>query len=85
MTANDKIHIAVTANYNDGTFLCQEHTFIAETILHVFHETGTSVLEVRILLPSQDAAELLRGMMMGKTELLVERIPPMLDEPQSGI
>jgi hypothetical protein len=68
-----------------AVFFARSAPYIAETILHAFYQTGASVLEVRILLPSQDAAELLRGMMMGKTELLVERIPPMLDEAQSGI
>ncbi|MGB9104476.1 MAG: hypothetical protein WCC59_06960 [Terriglobales bacterium] len=79
MIANGKIQISVTASYKDGHFLCQEREFVADTMVRGLNEPAFSVLEIRIVVPSQDAEELVRGLLSGRTELLVEKIPPLLD------
>jgi len=79
VTANGRVRISVTANYQDGDFLYREREFMAETAVHALQKGEFAVLEVRLVLPRRDAEELMRSMMSGKTELLIDSISPSLD------
>jgi hypothetical protein len=76
MTAEGKIRITITAAYQDGDYLCVDREFIAEALLRAFEKSEFSLLELRIIAPRGEAEELLRGMVCGKAELLIDSIKP---------
>ncbi len=78
MTSEGKIRISVTASYQDGEYLCVDREFVAEALLRIFDKSNFSLLELRIVTSRNEAEELLRGMVTGKAELLIDSIKPAL-------
>jgi hypothetical protein len=85
MIANGKIRITVT-NKCDGEFfcesdelLCQQRVVIADAVVNSIEGSGMSMLELRIVVPSQSADTLLTGMIKGDTEIAIGQISRMVD------
>lgn len=79
MEAKSKTRITITASYSDGHFLCREHVYLADTALRALPDSSFSVVELRIIVPSQEAEMLLCGIASGDTELLVEKMSRLFD------
>ncbi len=79
MEAKSKTRITITASYSDGHFLCRERAYLADTVLHALRDSSFSVVELRMIVPSQEAERLLCGIASGDTELLVGKMSRLID------
>jgi len=79
MTANGKTRITISAHYSDGHFLLQEKIFLADTILYNLRTSMFSIVELRIVVPAADAEALVRGMISGDAELMIEHMQPLTE------
>jgi len=78
MNAKGKTRITISASYSDGDFLCKDRVYLAETLMRTFQEANFSVLELHIVVPSREAEQLMRGILTGETELLIEKMSPLI-------
>ncbi len=86
MTANGKIQITINSSYTDGEFLRftdeylqQNRVVIADAIVRTIDCSSLSLLELRIVVPSEHADELLVGMVTGETEIAIGKMSPVID------
>lgn len=86
MTANGKIQITIHNGYTDGDFFrstgfdCDQHrVLVADAIVRTIGHSDLSVLELRIIIPTQHADELIVGMVKGDTEIAIGKITPMVE------
>jgi hypothetical protein len=77
MTATGEIRILISTNFEDSAFLCPDSVCVADAILRTLHDPAFSLLEIRVVMPSQEAEELLLGMLAGHTELSIEQLTPL--------
>ena len=81
MTAIGKIRIFISTRFEDGLeqddFLCPDSVCVAHSILRTCYDPAFSFLEIRMVMPSQEAEELLLGMLAGHTELSIEQLTPL--------
>ena len=86
MIANGKIQITIHSGFTDGDFfratddyLCQNRVVLADAIVRTITYSQLSVLELRILVPTQHAEELIIGMVKGDTEIAIGQITPSVE------
>jgi hypothetical protein len=79
MTASGKTQITISAHYQDAHFLLQDRIFLAETVVHSLRTPMYSIVELRIVVPTAEAEALVRGMISGDAELLIQRMRPLID------
>lgn len=86
MTANGKIQITIINNYTDGEFLRytddyfqQNRVVVADAVVQTIEHSDLSLLELRIVVPSQHADELLVGMVTGQTEIAIGKMSPVME------
>ncbi len=86
MTANGKIQITINSSYTDGEFftftdelLIQNRVVMADAVVSTIDHSELSLLELRIIVPSQHADELLLGMVTGETEIAIGKMSPIAD------
>ena len=79
MKASGKTRITISAHYNDGHFLLQDKVFLADTLLYSLHTSMFAIVELRIVVPAADAEALMRGMISGDTELMVQHMQPLTE------
>jgi len=86
MTASGKIQITINCSHRDGEFfrftdeyLCQNRVVVADAIVRALDYSDLSVLELRIVIPTQHADELLVGMVSGDTEIAIGKMSPTVE------
>jgi len=86
MTANGKIQITISGSYADGDFfrftddnLCQNRIVIADAIVRTIEHSNLSLLELRIIVPSENADEMIVGMVSGETKIAIGKMSPVVD------
>jgi hypothetical protein len=86
MTANGKIQITINSSYTDGEFfrftdeyLQQNRVVLADAIVRTIDHSDLSLLELRIIVPSQHADELIVGMVTGETEIAIGKMSPVME------
>ncbi len=86
MTANGKIQITINSSYTDGEFLRytddyfqQNRVVVADAVVQTIDHSDMSLLELRIVVPSQHADELLVGMVTGQTEIAIGKMSPVME------
>jgi len=86
MTANGKIQITIITSHTDGEFfqftneyMQQNRVVVADAIVRTIDHSKMSLFELRIIVPSQHADELLAGMVMGDTEIAIGKMTPVME------
>ncbi len=85
MTANGRILITINANCGDDEFLLpldlRSHSRVvaADAIVTAVEHSNLSVLELRIVVPSQHAEDLVLGMVQGDTEIAIGKMSPVVE------
>ena len=76
MIATGKLHIVVNTEVEGAGLNCPEVTGMADAVLRVVEGTKFSVLEIRMVMQSEQAHEFLLGMLLGRMELSIEDVTP---------
>jgi hypothetical protein len=84
MTANGKVRILISTDYQASGFLCPDSVCVADALLRTSHSPAFSLLEIRIVMPSTEAEDLLLGMLLGQTELSIEHLSPLPEPDATG-
>lgn len=74
MTANGRVSIAISA----AEEFLPARTVSADAVVRTIEDTGYSLLEIRIVMPENEADDLLLRMMFGDAEFSVRDISPLL-------
>lgn len=75
MTANGKVSITISAD--EGEIL-PTRMVTADAVVRTIEDTGYSLLEIRIVMPENEADDLLLRMMFGEAEFSVKEIAPLI-------
>jgi hypothetical protein len=71
-----KARIAVTAVYANGVTMLNEQEYLGDVaVKKPIPDSATSVIELRVAVPSKCAEELQEALRRGDVELLIENIP----------
>jgi hypothetical protein len=81
MIANGRIRITVTADEQRNGVL-EGSVFVADVLVRSIEQTNYSLLEIRLIMPSQRADDLLFDMVLGKAEFSMAEIEPLLSTQQ---
>ncbi len=80
MTTNGKIQIVISSIPRDGTMLDsdlpQERIQLAEACVRTIEHTHSSLLELHIVVTSDNAEQVLAGMVKGETAISIGKIFP---------
>ncbi len=76
MIATGKLRIVVD-DFEEKGLGHPDVSGLADAVLRVVEGTDFSVLEIRMVMPSEEAREFLMGMLLGKMELSIEDVVPM--------
>ncbi len=85
MIANGKIRITITSNQFERDFfiaddlLYEQRVLLADAVVSSIEHSNVSVLELRIIVPSQSAEQLLVGLVKGETEIAIGQISKMAE------
>ncbi len=86
MTATGKIQITLYESCSDGDFLCmtdpclhRNRVVLADAVVRTIDHSDLSVFELRIVVPSQHAEDLIAGMVQGNTEIAIGKISPVVE------
>jgi hypothetical protein len=73
------MRILINTEFEDSGCYCPDSICVADAILRTLDGTNYSVLEIRVVVPSEHAQELLLGMLAGRAEVTIDDIRALPD------